>query len=356
MHALPAVSTDAQLKPLCSLFLHCCGGLYVCVCGVFFALRYIGFLTRCALSKPFPELSIINIIKAMSMATGRIPEELSAEVFGDSTEADQLAYAGTPTTRPIALRTMPFSPVVRSGKRTPAQIQLQRQSNDLLRTQLRSAPLRPSITAILEQDSREWDVNSDDFHVALCGLGAVRDRGYEKVWDAREDGQLFASGTWSTNRHVFACACSGQGDSMVPVSATVEASPSPCSLPPSLSSLDFSSLSSSSADCSPPSIRHCPALRCSQRAPFDFHEDIAYGLVKRWIAVRQGSGLSTMIAHVRIFFSSLEEVPDTGCPIIHQRSLPAYEDHYMLARYIVCRIALAPLPNDTSRFLVSHVV
>jgi hypothetical protein len=300
------------------------------------------------------------------MATGRIPEELSAEVFGDSTEGDHLAYSGTPTTRPHSLRTMPFLPIIRRITDTITSTR-RNQANEVLRNQLRSDALQQRFAVILQQDNIGWNVHSSAFRSCVLQQGVVRDRSWEKVWDSREDGQLCASANWATTRHVFACCCNAEADSGVPVSATVENSTNASTdfdtnFPSSLLSQSLSSLSSDSSISSsnlviPPRmtrVRH--PLRCSQRAPFEDHEDIAYGLVKRWILVSQGKELNTVIAHVRIFFTSLEQVPDTGCPIIHQQSLPAFQDHYMLAKHIVCRITLSPLPNDTSRFLVSHVV
>ena len=128
----------------------------------------------------------------------------------------------------------------------------------------------------------------------------------------------------------------------------------------------------SSASTSPHSSRSLRPSRpiySAQRAPFEHGETIAYGLVKRWIVVEQqrvgapggaaavagdSEKLSAVIAHVRIFESTLE--PDTGCPIIQQRSRPGYDDHYMLASHIVCRITVTPMPDDTSQYLVSHLV
>ena len=346
------------------------------MCCSFLCDRYIGFLTRCALSKPFPELSIINIVKAMSMAGGRISKELSAEVFGDGAQGDYLAYSGAPTTRPDSLRSMPFIAVTRSsGSGNQEHLRRQTRANHLLREELRSNPtLRQRFSVILRQDHDDWNIDSEAFQPAVCLGGAVRDRGYERVWDSREDGKLVAG--QDTNRHVFACACSqgadrGSGISMLETVETVPASSSSFLGHTlfSLSSPSSSSLSCSSSvsitsslfpepPVSPPRVRQHPPLKCSQRAPFEDHEDIAYGLVKRWIAVRQGTsgGLSTVVAHVRIFPSSIETVPDTGCPIIRQMCLRQYDDHYMLAKSVVCRITLSPLPLDSSRFLVSHVV
>jgi hypothetical protein len=352
--------------------------------------RYIGFLTRCALSKPFPELSIVNIVKSMSMATGRIPAELAAELFDDSAQGDHLAYAGTPTTRPHSLRNMPFTAVQRKRKPSAEQRTRQAEVNRGLLADLQSdGMLRERFACILQQDNEQWDMSSESFKPAVCLLGAVRHRGYEKEWDCREDGRLLTDKHWTTNQHVFACCCSAdmEDGSGVPVFATVypntpsntyiSSSYDLPSSPPSTSSqsssssssLDFSIPSSGEAALPPPSPPPSPRIRqpnqCSQRAPFENYEDIAYGLVKRWIAVQQSSGpgesstgaeLSTMIAHVRIFLTSLEQTPQTGCPIVHQRSLPPFEDHYMLAKHIVCRITVSPMPNDASRFLVSHVV
>ena len=110
-------------------------------------------------------------------------------------------------------------------------------------------------------------------------------------------------------------------------------------------------------------ISDTPSSYSAQRAPFEHGETIAYGLVKRWIVVEQqrvgapggaaaaagdSEKLSAIIAHVRIFESTLE--PDTGCPIIQQRSRPGYDDHYMLASHIVCCISVTPMPDDTSQY------
>jgi hypothetical protein len=46
----------------------------------------------------------------------------------------------------------------------------------------------------------------------------------------------------------------------------------------------------------------------------------------------------------------------TGCPLLRQYSLAPYDDHYMLAKHIVCRITLCPRPNDEAHYLVSHVL
>ena len=341
--------------------------------------RYIGFLTRCALSKPYPELSIINRVKTMAISSGRISAELATKVFGDSSQGDNVAYAGSPTARPQSLRTLPFCAVTfrGGGDDVSKQQGLQFVANQHLRHQLHvDGPLRDRFRVILGQDNGDWDVDGPAFEPAMCLRGVVRDRAYDKVWDSREDGKLVTG--HDTNFHVFACACSSKvdSDSGVLMSETVDprsfshdddsswlslSSSSSVFSPSSLSSPSpvslSSSLSSEASDDVPSTPRHHPPLRCSQRAPFEYHEDIAYGLVKRWIAVRQGPSaeLSTIIAHVRIFYSAIEVVPDTGSPIIRQASPAGYEDHYMLARHIVCRITLSPYPNDTSRFLVSHV-
>ena len=343
--------------------------------------RYIGWLKRCALSKRYPELSVINVVKSISLATGRIPDDLAEEVFGDSTGGDHLAYAGAPTTRPCALRTMPWQVVMPSG-RGQARAALegrQWKANKALALEVRKPALRQRLIVILQQVDPEWRVDACEFVMGL--RGAVRDREYEKVWDWQADGRL-DEGTDVINRHVFACACSleehsGSGVLMsavtvippkFPAAAASSSSSnaarddlSPPSSPSSvISSSSFvsytSSLASNSSHPPPPYSpgRLHPPLACSQRLPFEYQEDIAYGLVKRWIAVRHRRGELAVIAHVRIFYSSLE--PVTGCPIIHLRSPRAYEDHYMLAQHIVCRITLSPALGDSALFFVSHVV
>jgi hypothetical protein len=297
---------------------------------VYYAVRYIGFLTRCALSKPRPELSIINSVNAMALATGRIPNELSAEVFGDGAQADQLAYAGVPTTRPCELRSMPFLPVCRV-RMTAAHWDRVQQLNSALRRDLRNEQLRAQFVSILRRDNARWRFNRCD--VAVCLYGVVRDKVYEKPWDYRQDGYLVPTADWSTNQHVFACPCNT--DTRVSVEAIRD--PLPLRLDTGV----------------PPA-----AIDCSQRAPFQDDEVIAYGLVKRWIVVHQqlnkDQRLSAVIAHVRIFVWTPEMV--TGCPLLRQYSLAPYDDHYMLAKHIVCRITLCPRPNDEAHYLVSHVL
>jgi hypothetical protein len=359
--------------------------------------RFIGFLTRCALSKPFPELSIINMAKSMSLATGRMSEELSAAVLGDGAQGDCLAYAGTPTTRPHSLRTLPFSYVKISSDINKARQELQTayKAHAALRVELAAdVQLRRRIGFILGQDNPQWNTDDSTFKCCVGAQGVWRDMTHEKQWDFRANGQLVAGE--DSNRHVFACACSERADVgsgvLVRGATTAEGyqqhlracsmdsssssssteseissfllglssqssqqSASSSSSSSSYNSAYTSSSSSMSAVRPTPPQRIHPPLQCSQRAPFEYHEDIAYGLVKRWIMARQrDDGLRATIAHVRIFQSFLER--ETGCPIIVQRSHPEYEDHYMLAKHIVCRITLSPLPNDTSQYLVSHVV
>ena len=239
-------------------------------------VRYIGFLTRCALSKPYPELSIINTINAMSLATGRIPDDLAKEVFGDSSAADQLAYSGRPTTRPHQLRTMPFTAVMpprRTGQRDHnEQHARQQRANDALERHLSENPLRARISSMLRRINATWDINDHGCRTAVCLFGVWRDRGYEKVWDSREDGFLVPTDDWSTNCHVFACAWNE--DSMTPVDPLASSSQS---MPSASSSSSSSSQSMSTGS--------------TQRAPFEHHEVIAYGLVKRWILVAQQKGV-----------------------------------------------------------------
>ena len=314
--------------------------------------RYIGFLTRCALSKPHPELSIINTVNSMARCVGRIPVELAEEVFGDGGQpASQLAYAGMASTRPQQLRSMPFQvkhPPHRHRSGEP--LMRQRQVNSALRRQLLE-PREPReekeyqplvaarIQAILRRLDSRWSLSSSGFSCGVSLHGAYRDKEYEKPWDASPQGFLHPTADWSTNRHVFACAWTA--DSMTPVDRSM------------LSLLSHTS-----------SRRALPTtVESTQRAPFERDEAIAYGLVKRWIVLGQkmppaASGaareLSAIIAHVRIFEWEVEE--DTGCPIVRQCSRDGYDDHYMLANHIVCRITLSPLPADQQRYLVSHVL
>ena len=321
------------------------------------------------MSKPYPELSIINIVKSISLATGRISDELAEEVFGDSTGGDHLAYSGAPTTRSCALRATPFKlaepKVNKLAQRRRGGLQLA--ANKRLAREIQGPALRQRLITILSEDSEQWDVDACEFGDVLHGV--VRDRGYEKVWSSRPDGQLVVGE--SINCHVFACACSNGADegSGIDIASTVEPTTGPpadqwtSSLPspPSSQSTSVSYTSSQSSELpEAPSPSTAPSTLprfSSQRTPFESTEHIAYGLVKRWIVVRQKGEPdqgAAIIAHVRIFLSSLE--PHTGCPIIRQRSPAGYEDHYMLAKHIVCRITLSSHPQDSSCFLVSHVI
>ena len=298
-------------------------------------IRYIGFLKRCALSKPQPELSIINTVNAMALATGRIPAELSREVFGDAQHADHLAYAGLPTARPRHLRSMPFT-AISPHNVSAAVAWRRRQANDRLHGHLRDRRVRGRFHALLRRAHPAWDAyNPVAFEVGVCFHGVVRDRAYEKEWDYREDGFLYPTGDWSLNQHAFACACNE--DTGVTYAACRDPRPGPRYV-----------------------VRTAPPLpiECSQRAPFQQHEVIAYGLVKRWIKVRQtlsdGQELNEIIANVRVFVWSPEL--GTGCSRIRQHSVPPFDDHYMLARHIVCRITLSPTPDNEAFYLVSHVV
>ena len=321
--------------------------------------RYIGFLTRCALSKPYPELSIVNTVSAMSLATGRISNELSEEIFGDSAEADQLAYAGLPTTRPQHLRSMPFRPVVpktKPKKECAKKLQTELdQLNEGLRADLKKTNVRARIQAILHRLDNRWDVNSPSFNAAVCMHGVQRNVEYEKVWNSQPDGTLHAHDTSFINRHVFACPCNddtgvepaeGWGDDEVMCSLGEEEK-----LEEEKEDVPTSSTS----------------VVSSQRQPFRHDEVVAYGLVKRWLVVKQagideqGGELGgarkealVVLAHVRIFEWSLE--PETGIPILQhvQRSRAGYNDHYMLAQHIVCRITLSPLLTNTSQYFVAH--
>ena len=290
--------------------------------------------------------------------------------MGTTLGGDYLAYSTGVTARPTSLRTIPFTAVTVSDT-SSEQDRQQLEANTLLKRQLwcpTDSRLRDRFRVILRQDNDAWDVDSPVFEPAVCLYGVVRDRPHEKVWDSVNNGRVVEKD--DTNYHVFACACSSHADtgSGLVMSQTVGDLPA-SALNPWL--LDESSQSSTSTSVSltsslssdeslppPYSERIHPPHRCSQRAPFEHHEDIAYGLVKRWVVVRQGrSGeLSTVIAHVRIFVSLMEEVLESGLPMIQITSPPQYEDHYMLAKHIVCRIMLSPVPNDSSRFLVSHTV
>ena len=309
--------------------------------------RYIGFLTRCALSKPHPELSIVNVVNAMSRITGRISEELSAEIFGDKAQADQLAYSGLPTTRPHELRSLPFKAVEVRRKRTAAEKERAQRANGALRNELRQPELRARLATILHRSNAAWDVANASFGAAVCLDGVARDRDYEKPWDCSKDGQLHPTADGSLNRHIFACACNDDTgvEPVAPLDDNEESVPD-------------SSLSSATQ-----------LVDSSQRAPFQHHEVIAYGLVKRWLVVTQkvragdggrggggggdaaGDGgtapmvaiITAIIAHVRIF--SWEVEADTRAPLITQRCpRQGYDDHYMLADHIVCRITLFLLP------------
>ena len=46
----------------------------------------------------------------------------------------------------------------------------------------------------------------------------------------------------------------------------------------------------------------------------------------------------------------------TGWPVLTLRSRDGYDDHYMLAEHIVCRVTLSPVPRDATRYFVSHVL
>jgi hypothetical protein len=328
--------------------------------------RYIGFLTRCALSKPYPELSIVNTVNAMSLATGRISSELSEEVFGDSAEADQLAYAGLPSQRPTQLRSMPFIPVrprAPPKANTAVWLTARQRINTRLLAELRTSPICARVTAILHGLSPQWDIHSDSFNANVCMGGVWRHVGYEKVWDYREDGRVEPRSSDTINRHIFACPCNNS-TGIVPPAAAEEKD----------GKEEKEEVEETEASIGSSVTR--PVTRptdSSQRQPFRHNEVIAYGLVKRWIALTQagvrdpqgrggrgGGGGGTakdavvILAHVRIFEWTLE--PDTGCPILQQRSRAGYEDHYMLAQHIVCRITLSPLHDDTSQYLVSHVL
>ena len=314
--------------------------------------RYIGFLTRCALSKPFPELSIINTMCSLSLATGRVSKDLARRVFGDSGQADQLAYSGGLTMRPQHLRSMPFHAVQPARRLQPHQLLRRDALNHALHHDLLQPSLRRHISSMLRRLDPAWRIDSRRFRSAVCMLGVYRHEAYEKVWDGRQDGFLSPTADWSVNERVFACAWSR--DAMRPVDAHDVSVP--------ISSASTSPHSSRS-------LRPSRPIYSAQRAPFEHGETIAYGLVKRWIVVEQqrvgapggaaavagdSEKLSAIIAHVRIFESTLE--PDTGCPIIQQRSRPGYDDHYMLASHIVCRITVTPMPDDTSQYLLSHLV
>lgn len=290
-------------------------------------VRYIGFLTRCALSKPKPELSIVNVVKAMATAAGRLTPELSSAIFGDGDDAVHMAYSAAPTSHAYNAHTLRFTLIVPEKELSQQARQTQSARNKALVAEAHNPtqPLYAFVCNVLRREVSTWDADSP-FDICEAAHGVVRDRVREKPWDARADGKLDAAGMWQLNRHMFACACNPSGGSRIA---------------PEVVLLPRSATQSST----PTAAVHT--------APFPLRTAIAYGLVKRWIAVRQGAHC-TIIAHTRVFLSSLEDI--TGLPLLHQRSPPSLEDHYMLAQNIICRIALAPLPQDSSTFLVTHVV